>query len=349
MSPPATPVSHPDSYIAYAFTEVNGKLNKITLPWKEPEIGQVVVKVLACGVCGSDEGVQTQLFPGGLPRVPGHEIIGDIVSVHSSEKHWKVGQRVGGGWHGGHCTSCDSCRVGDFCICRNQAINGVTIDGGYAEYTTLRSEAVVSVPEEIDPAEAAPMLCAGITTFNSLRHMDVRSGEIVAVQGIGGLGHFALQFARAMGFHTVALSSSPSKKALAEQLGAHTYIDGSKVDQAKALQELGGAKVIMCTAPNPQVIQNLVSGLAVGGQLLLLALPSEPIHVNVVEMCISRLSIRGWPSGHAKDSEETIAFARQAGIHTKVERFPLEKAQAAYDHRAKARFRAVLIPGLQDS
>ncbi|KAI0782627.1 GroES-like protein [Abortiporus biennis] len=337
-------MSHPSTYTAYAFKEVGGKLEKVDVAWKDPEHGQVIIKVLACGVCGSDEGVQTQLFPGGLPRVPGHEVIGDIVSVHPSEQRWKVGDRVGGGWHGGHCTFCEPCRVGDFCLCKNQAINGVTMDGGYAEYTTLRSEAVISVPREIDPAEAAPVLCAGITTFNSLRHMNVSPGEIVAVQGIGGLGHFAIQFAHAMGYKTVALSSSPAKAQLAKDLGAHEYIDGSKVDQAKALQELGGAKVIMCTAPNPKVIQTLIGGLATDGTLLLLALPHEDINVNILRMCTYRLSIRGWPSGHAKDTEDAISFARQAGVHTFVERFPLEKAQEAYDHRAKARFRAVLIP-----
>ncbi|KAL4246200.1 hypothetical protein ABKN59_009293 [Abortiporus biennis] len=339
-----TSVSHPDSYVAFAFTEVNGGLERIVVPWKDPQPGQVVVKVLACGICGSDEGVKSQLFQGGLPRVPGHEIIGEIVTIHPSETNWKIGQRVGGGWHGSHCGHCNNCRDGELLICKSGKANGVHIDGGYAEYATLYTEALVRVPDDMDPAEAAPMVCAGVTTFNSLRNMDIRPGETVAVQGIGGLGHLAIQFSRAMGYRTVALSSSPHKKGLAEELGAHHYIDGSQVDQAQALQELGGAKVIMCTAPHPKVIQTLLGGLAVGGQLLLLALPSGAIQVDILQMCFSKLSIRAWPAGTAKDSEETIDFARLTNIHPMIEKFPLEKAKEAFENLSKARFRAVLIP-----
>ncbi|KAL4252211.1 hypothetical protein ABKN59_005546 [Abortiporus biennis] len=338
-------MSHPKSYTAYAFTEKGGNLVKKTVDWKDPKPGQVVIKVLACGVCGSDEGVRYGAFGPNFPRVPGHEIVGEIVQVHpETDSHFKIGQRVGGGWHGGHCHSCNSCRSGDFITCENQTINGVTVDGGYAEYVTLRTEALVHVTEDIDPAEAAPMLCAGITTFNSLRNMGVKSGDTVAVQGVGGLGHFAIQFARAMGYRVVALSTSGAKKDLAEKLGAHIYIDGSQVDHVKALQEIGGARLIMCTAPTAKGVPELLNGLSVGGKLLILGVPPEPSSIPLGALISKRTSICGWPSGSAKDSEETVEFAKLAGIHCMIEKFPLEKAQEAYDHRSKARFRAVITP-----
>ncbi|KAI1797215.1 GroES-like protein [Ganoderma leucocontextum] len=338
--------SHPDFYTAYAFTERGGALTKITVSWRDPKAGQVVVKVIACGVCGSDEQVPNGVYPVQYPRIPGHEIVGDVVAIPPSETRWKLGDRVGGGWHGGHCHSCSRCRVGDFMTCENEDINGILRDGGYAEYATLRTEAVVSVPKDIDPSEAAPLLCAGITVFNSLRHMDVLPPDVVAVQGIGGLGHIALQVARGMGFRAVALSSGESKKELAHQLGAHEYIDGSKVDQAAALKKLGGAKVIMCTAPNAKVIENLLPGLAVDGTLLLLALEETPITISPMSMVASRLSIRGWVCGHAGDSEDMLTFAKAHDVKVMVEKFPLDKAPEAYDHRSSARFRAVIVPGL---
>ncbi|RDX57414.1 GroES-like protein [Lentinus brumalis] len=337
---------HPDSYTAYAFTKKGGKLEKITVPWKDPQQGEIVVKVLACGVCGSDEQVPLGNLPIQYPRVPGHEIIGDVVAVSATEKVWKVGQRVGGGWHGGHCMACTSCRKGDYITCEQEDINGILRDGGYAEYCTLRSEAVASVPKDMDPAEAAPILCAGVTCFNALRHMDVTPPEWVAVQGIGGLGHLGIQFARTMGYRVIALSSGPSKEALARELGAHEYIDGSKVDQAKALQALGGAKVIMCTAPNAESIQQLLPGLGIDGTLLLLALEDAPITVSPISLLGKRHNIRGYPTGHAKDSEDTLTFAQAHNIKVMVQKFPLEQAQQAYDHRSTARFRAVIVPGL---
>ncbi|OBZ78159.1 Alcohol dehydrogenase [Grifola frondosa] len=336
---------HPASYTAYAFIEKEGKLQKIDVQWKDPQAGEIVVKVLACGVCASDEIVQEQPWPTGLPRVPGHEIIGDIIAVSPAEKLWKVGQRIGSGWHGGHCFVCNSCRSGDFMVCEKEGINGIFTDGGYAEYVTLRSEACANIPDDLDPAEAAPLLCAGITTFNALRNMSVEPPEYVAVQGIGGLGHLGLQFARHMGFRTVALSSSSAKEELSRSLGAHEYIDGSKVDQGKALSALGGAKVILCTAPNPHAIETLIPGLAVDGQLVLLALAWENFSFPRVAALISkRLSLRGWPSGTAKDSEDCVTFAKAHGIKCMVERFPLDKAQEAFDRRSSARFRAVIIP-----
>jgi len=340
-------MSHPNSFTAYRFEELNGNLKKVTVPWKDPEQGQVVVKVLACGVCASDELVRNQGFGGGLPRIPGHEIVGDVVAVHPSEQRFKVGDRVGSGWHGGHCGDCKYCRQGAFNICAKQVVNGINQDGGYAEYVTLVANAVSSVPTELDPAEAAPLFCAGVTTFNSLRNMDVKPGEIVAVQGIGGLGHLALQFSAQMGYKTVALSSGSSKKELATKLGAQVYLDSSKVDQVQELQKLGGAKVILCTAPSSEVIQNLLPALDLDGQLVILALPHEPATINLGQLIAKRTSIKGWPSGHAKDSEETVAFAQQAGVKTLIEKFSLEEAQKAYDNREKVRFRSVIVPGLQ--
>ncbi|KAI0671634.1 GroES-like protein [Trametes maxima] len=337
---------HPNSYTAFAFTEAGGKLNKITVPWKDPQPNEIVVKVLACGVCGSDATVPDGRYGDQFPRIPGHEIVGDVIAIPPTEKQWTLGQRVGGGWHGGHCHTCARCRVGDYISCAQEDINGVLRDGGYAEYVTLRSEAVVAIPDGLDPAEAAPLLCAGITTFNALRHMSITPPDYVAVQGIGGLGHLALQVANAMGYRVVALSSGPSKEVMARQLGAHEFIDGSKQDQAEALKALGGAKVIMCTAPNSEVIQTLLPGLAIDGTLLLLALQPEPITIPPTSLIVSRLSIRGWPSGQATDSEECLAFANAHGIKCMVQLFPLEKAQEAYDHRATARFRAVIVPGL---
>ncbi|OCH95672.1 GroES-like protein [Obba rivulosa] len=338
---------HPETYKAFAFTEKGGQLQEMQVEWKDPKPGEIVVRILACGVCASDEVVKWQEMLTGLPRIPGHEIVGVVAAVAPPESLWKVGDRVGAGWHGGHCSVCDSCRSGDFICCEKADANGepycIFRDGGYAEYVTLRSEACARIPEDIDPAEAAPLLCAGITVFNSLRNMTSKPPDYVAVQGIGGLGHLAIQFARAMGYRVIALSSSSSKEKLARELGAHIYLDGSKVNQAEELQKLGGARVIMCTAPNPKVIETLVSGLSVNGELLLLALCDE-IKIAPTPLIVKRLSIRGWPSGAAKDDEETIAFVQAQGIQCMVERFPLEKAQEAYDHRSSAKFRAVIVP-----
>ncbi|GAA5901006.1 hypothetical protein JCM6882_005999 [Rhodosporidiobolus microsporus] len=335
--------SAPASYRAAFVTEKGGKFEIKEVSYKKPEDGQVVVKVLASGVCHSDSVVVDQLMPTGLPRCPGHEIAGRIFEVPASEKRWKVGDYVGSGWHGGHCFVCPSCIHGDFVTCQKENINGVFTDGGHAEYATLRTEAIASLPEEIEPAEAAPLLCAGVTTFNSLRNMSLHPGDVVGVQGLGGLGHLGVQFARQMGYKTVALSGSASKKELADKLGAHVYVDGSKEDQAEALQKLGGAKVVVCTAPNPEIIGKLVPGLAPDGQLLILGVTNE-VTIPVVPLIMKRLSVRGWPSGTAADSEDTVKFAQTAGVKTMVETFPLEKIQEAYESmmNGKARFRSVI-------
>ncbi|GAA5821740.1 hypothetical protein JCM11251_001001 [Rhodosporidiobolus azoricus] len=336
-------MSTPKTYKAAFIEKANGPFVIKDVEYKSPKEGQIVVKVLASGVCHSDSFVVEQGMPTGLPRVPGHEIAGKVAEVPPTEKRWKVGDYVGSGWHGGHCFTCGQCTRGDFVTCENENINGIITDGGHAEYVTLRTEAVCALPEGIDPAEAAPLLCAGVTTFNSLRGMNVHPGDVVAVQGLGGLGHLAVQWGNKMGFKVVALSGSASKKELADKLGAHVYVDGSKEDQAKALQELGGAKVIVCTAPNNEIINKLVTGLAPNGQLLVLALSAD-LTVPVAPLITKRLAVRGWPSGSAADSEDTVRFAQATGVKTMIQTFPLEKIQDAYDAmmNGSARFRSVV-------
>ncbi|KAI0826566.1 GroES-like protein [Trametes gibbosa] len=346
MSPTRIQTKVPVSYTAYAFLEAGGRLQKITVPWRFPKTGEIVIKVLACGVCGTDDICPSQVMPVTLPRVPGHEVVGDVVAVSGRERLWAVGQRVGAGWHGGHCKTCRRCRAGDYLTCENQDINGAFRDGGYAEYMTVRSEAVVAVPKEMDPAEAAPLLCAGITTFNALRNMNISPPDYVAVQGVGGLGHLAIQFASAMGFRTVALSSDGAKADLARELGADAFVDGSRTDPAAALQALGGAKVIMSTAPSAAATEGLIEGLCVDGTLLVLAVEPEPMRISPLSLLLKRLSIRGWPCGSPKDAEDCLAFAKAKNVRCMVERFPLHKAQEAFDRRETARFRAVIVPGL---
>ncbi|GAA5947697.1 hypothetical protein JCM10213_002082 [Rhodosporidiobolus nylandii] len=333
----------PKTYRAAFVEEKGGKFVVKEVEYKSPSEGQVTVKVLASGVCHSDSIVVEQHMPIPLPRCPGHECVGEVVEVAPGEKRWKVGDRVGAGWHGGHCFSCSSCLRGDFVTCEKENINGILTDGGHAEYATFRSESLASLPTDIDPAEAAPLLCAGVTTFNSLRNMDLHPGDVVAVQGIGGLGHLALQFSRQMGFKTIALSGSDSKKQLAQELGAHVYVDSSKEDPVEVLQKEGGAKVIVCTAPNPEIVQTLVNGLGVNGQLLILAVGGN-IEVPMIALIQKRLSIRGWPSGNPIDEEDTVRFAQAAGVHCKVQKFKLDDIQQAYDAMmdGSARFRSVI-------
>lgn len=312
---------------------------------QEPKQGEVLIKVQACGVCFSDyatiEGEMGSLAK--FPLIPGHEVIGTVVAVGPGEKVWKEGDRVGGPWHGGHDGTCKSCKRGLFQMCEHELINGVSRNGGWGEYCTLRSEAAVRIPKDVNAAEYAPILCAGVTTFNGMRRLNITAGDIVAVQGLGGLGHLAVQYARKMGFRTVALSSSGSKREFAVQLGANDYVDGSKEDTAEALQKMGGASLIIVTAPNPQIIGPLVNGLSPDGKLLVLAAVGD-IPVNTIPMILKGLSVHGWPSGHALDSEEAIAFAQNQGVKCMVETFPLERVQDALDHMTsgKVRFRSVL-------
>ncbi|KAF9631117.1 putative alcohol dehydrogenase protein [Lasiodiplodia theobromae] len=332
----------PQTFKAAVVEKANEPLTIKDVPLKEPSEGQVLIKVIVCGVCHTDEAVRTGTF-GQPPRIPGHEVIGTVVALGPGEKKWKIGDRVGGPWHGGHDGICRQCNRGLFQMCDNEVVNGVSHDGGYAEYCLLRSEAVVRIPTDIDPAEAAPLLCAGVTVFNGIRKMQVVPGSIVAIQGLGGLGHLALQFSRKMGYRTVALSRDDRKKDFALKLGATDYIDASKEDTVEALQKLGGADLIVATAPNPEIIGQLVNGCAAGGKVLIIA-PVGDVVLNTVPMILKGISVHGWPSGHALDSEETIEFARIHGVKCMIEKFPLSKAQEAMDHMlsGKVRFRGVL-------
>jgi len=334
----------PKTYKAAVFESANSPFVLKDIELKHPSKGQVLVKVIAVGVCHSDHGVQVGAFGNSFPRIPGHEIIGDVAEVGDGESRWKVGDRVGGPWHGGHDATCKQCQRGQFQMCQNAAINGVTQDGGMAEYVLLRTEAVVKVPTDVDPVEYAPILCAGITVFNSIRKLNVPPGDLVAIQGLGGLGHLAVQYARAMGYRVVALSSGSKKRDFAHKLGAHEYIDTSTDDACAKLQEMGGAALIVATAPNPKAIGPLTGGLEAGGRLLVLA-PCGGIEVNSVDLITKAAGVVGFPSGHALDSEEAIAFTKLHGIKCMVEKFSLDDVQKAFDHMmsGEVRFRSVLV------
>ena len=313
------------------------------LPMPQVQAGEILLKVHACGVCHSDHHVRHGDFgPPGI-EVLGHEFVGTVVAVPESEKKWKVGDRVGGAWHGGHDGVCRQCSRGQFQMCDNKTVNGVFRNGGYGEYATLRSEAAVRIPENLDPAEVAPLLCAGVTVFNGIRRLNVTSGEVVAIQGLGGLGHLAIQYARKMGYRTVALSRGPEKKDFALKLGANDYIDTKAEDVGKALQALGGAALVVITAPNPEVISPLLGGLQPGGKLLI-HVAVGPVPIDTVPLVLNALSVHGWPSGHALDSEEAISFAQTHDVKCMIEKFPLEKANEAMEHMmsGNVRFRAVL-------
>ncbi|KAG6368363.1 hypothetical protein INS49_002568 [Diaporthe citri] len=275
--------------------------------------------------------------------VPGHETVGDVVAVGEGVTRFKGGERVGGPWHGGHDGTCRTCQRGQFQHCENQVINGLTKDGGFAQYVILREEAAVRIPREIDPAEVAPLLCAGVTVFNGIRNMEIIPGGIVAVLGVGGLGHLAVQYASKMGYRTIALSSGDSKRAFSSELGAHEYIDTKAENAVQRLQALGGADMIVATAPNPKLISEMVAGLAPRGKLLVVA-ASGAAEVNLSQIITAGTSVQGWATGHALDSEEAIDFAQRHGVKAMVEKFSFDKMQDAMDHMVsgKARFRAVL-------
>lgn len=333
---------------AVQVSKPGGDFEVVERPIPEPGRAQVRIKVEACGICHSDAIVKETGFPGlQYPRVPGHEIAGRIDAVGADVTQWKPGQRVGVGWHGGHCFVCDPCRRGDFILCKVGKITGVSFDGGYAEYVVVPTEAVAAMPDDLPVDEAAPLLCAGITVFNALRNAGARSGELVAVQGIGGLGHLGIQFARQMGFRTVAVGRGGDKEALARKLGAHEYVDTAKADASAALQALGGARVVLATAPDSSAISSLVDGLAPGGKIVLVGAGPGPVAVTPLQIVLSRKDIQGWPSGSAIDSEDTLQFSWLTGVRPMIERFPLGKAAEAYNQMSsgRARFRAVLTMG----
>lgn len=314
-----------------------------------PLKGSVRVKVQACGICHSDSFTKEGLFPGiQYPRVPGHEIAGVIDAVGEDAGDWKVGQRVGIGWYGGHCKKCLSCRKGDFITCSNPQIPGITFDGGYAEYLIAPIEALALVPENLSPVEVAPLMCAGITTFNALRNSGAIAGQTVAILGIGGLGHLAIQFAVKMGFRTVAIARGEEKEPLSKQLGAHHYIDANREKVSDELKKLGGAKVILSTVTSAKATNAVIDGLSVDGKLLIVGIFDEPLSIPVLTLIEGRRMIEGWPAGTSIDSQDTLSFSALCKVRSMNQIFPLEKAAEAYElmMSGKARFRVVLQTGL---
>jgi D-arabinose 1-dehydrogenase-like Zn-dependent alcohol dehydrogenase len=330
---------------AVQVSAANGPFELVQRDIPTPGPRQVRVRVQACGICHSDSFTKAGAFPGmKLPRVPGHEVVGIIDVLGPDVPKWKQGARVGVGWHGGHCGHCDSCRKGDFLTCTTGKIPGISYDGGYADYMIVPFEALAAVPDELSSAEAAPLLCAGITTFNSLRHSGVLAGDLVAVLGIGGLGHLGVQFAAKMGCRTVAVARGSDKEPLARQLGAFHYIDSTREDVAAELTRLGGARVILATLTDAKSMSNAIGGLGIDGKLLVLGASADPIQVSPLTLISKRRSISGWPSGTASDSEDTMRFSLQSEIRPLIEKYPLERAREAYDRMmsGKARFRVVL-------
>jgi D-arabinose 1-dehydrogenase-like Zn-dependent alcohol dehydrogenase len=326
-------------------TGAGGSFTAKEEPIPEPGRGYARVKVQACGVCHSDALTKDGAFPGIVyPRAPGHEIAGVIDALGPGADPWKIGDRVGIGWHGGHCGKCESCRRGDFITCVKLQIPGISYDGGYAEYVSVPIEALARIPETLSPEEAAPLMCAGITTFNALRHSGASPGDLVAIQGIGGLGHLGIQFASKFGFTTVAIGRGEQNKNLALELGARVYIDARSKDVAKELTALGGARTILATAPDAKAMGSLVDGLGVNGKLVTIAVNFEPFSVSSPQLLMARKSIMGWPSGTAKDSEDTLRFAAATGVRPMIETFPLERVADAYERMmsGKVRFRSVL-------
>jgi D-arabinose 1-dehydrogenase-like Zn-dependent alcohol dehydrogenase len=317
----------------------------------EPGPTQVRIKVQACGICHSDSITKEGLFPGILyPRVPGHEIAGIIDALGKdivTSTELKVGQRAAVGWHGGHCGHCESCRRGDFVTCRYAQVPGISYDGGYSDYVIVPSEAVALVPDELSATEAAPLMCAGITTYNALRNSGAHPGDVVAILGIGGLGHLGIQFAYKMGFKTIALARGKEEEELVKRLGAVQYIDNRSQNSVEELNKLGGAKVILATAPSGKAMSQILGGLAVGGKIVIIGASDEPIEVNPLLFIQGRRSLIGWPSGTSIDSQDTLSFSVMSGVRPMNEVFPLERAAEAYDlmMSGKARFRCVLTTG----
>jgi D-arabinose 1-dehydrogenase-like Zn-dependent alcohol dehydrogenase len=311
----------------------------------QPGAGQVRIRVQACGVCHSDVITKDGLFPWiAYPRVPGHEIAGVIDEVGAGVTQWTKGQGVGVGWHGGQDGTCLACRRGDFVNCANVKICGISYDGGYAEYMVAPVEALARMPESLDAAEAAPLMCAGITTFNALRHSGALPSDLVAVQGIGGLGHLGIQFASKFGHRVAAVGRGPGNAALAKKLGAHVYIDSSATNAAAELQKLGGARVILATAPSGKAMSALIDGLGANGTMVVIGATPEPIEVSPFQLILGKKRIQGWAAGIPTDSEDTLRFAAMTGVRPMIEKYPLARAGEAYARMlsGKAEFRVVL-------
>ena len=330
-------------------TGPRGRLEIVERKIPEPGAGSVRIKIEACGICHSDAMTKEGLWPGiEYPRVPGHEIAGVIDAIGAGVAGLKEGQRVGVGWHGGHCGYCDSCRRGDFVTCQVALkIPGIAYDGGYAEYMIAPAAALALIPDELSAVEAAPLMCAGVTTFNPLRNSGARPGDLVAILGVGGLGHLGIQFANKMGFRTVAIARGLDKEPLAKKLGARSYIDSKTQDPAAELLKLGGAKIVLATVTNGDAMSAVLGGLGVNGTLIILGAAAEPLQVPGIPLLMGRRSILGWPSGSSIDSQDTLAFSALTGVRSMNEVFPLERAAEAYEHMmsGQARFRAVLTMG----
>src|SRR6266576_2763897 len=311
----------------------------------QPSAGHVRIRVQACGICHSDSLVKEGYWPGiQYPRAPGHEVAGVIDDLGSGVTGWKKGQRVGVGWHGGQDGTCLPCRRGDFANCRKLKISGISFDGGYQEYMIAPVEALAAMPESLDAVEAGPLLCAGVTTFNALRHSGALPSDLVAVQGIGGLGHLGIQFATKFGYRVAAVGRGSQKAALAKKLGAHAYIDSKATNAAEELQKLGGAKVILATAPSSKAMSELIDGLVPNGKLMVIGAALDPIEVTPVQLISGSRTIQGWTTGTPADSEDTLNFAELTGVRAMIETYPLEKAAEAYERMlsGKAQFRVVL-------
>ena len=324
-----------------------GPFEIVERPIPEPGAGAVRIKVQACGVCHSDSLTKEGGFPGLThPRVPGHEVTGVIDAVGPGVAGWEPGQQVGVGWNGGYCGYCDHCRRGDFFACVRGQITGITYDGGYGEYLIAPASAVARMPAELPPVEAAPLMCAGLTTFNALRNSGARPGDVVAVPGLGGLGHLGVQYAAKMGFHTVGIARGKDKEPLARRLGASAYIDSQAQDPAAELLKLGGARVILATATSGEAMSAVQGGMAVNGTLLIVG-AAESMQVSPLALLTGCRSVKGWYSGTSIDSQDTLAFSVRTGVRSMNETFPLERVAEAYDRMmsGKARFRVVLTIG----
>ncbi len=311
----------------------------------QPGPGQVRVRVLACGICHSDMFTKENLWPGiRYPRVPGHEITGILDEIGSAVQGWKTGQQVGVGWHGGHCGHCPACRRGDYVLCADLQVPGISYDGGYEEYVVTPAVGLALMPDGISSEEAAPLLCAGITTFNALRHSGAMAGDLVAIQGVGGLGHLGIQFACKLGYNVVAVGRGSANAPMAKKLGARHYIDSEASNAVEELQRMGGAQVILATAPSAKAMTALFNGLGHGGKMIVLGASIDPIEASPVQLISGRRSIQGWPSGTSADSEDTLNFAVLTGVRPMIEKFPLTEANQAYERMisGKAEFRVVL-------
>lgn len=333
------------TFMAAQISKPHGGFEIVKHPVPDPGPGQVRIKVQACGVCGSDELTAEGSWPGiDYPRVPGHEVVGIVDQLGPDVSEWKMGQRVGVGWHGGHDGTCRSCRRGDFRNCENLKIPGISYDGGYEQFMIAPAEAVVPLPEGLREVEAAPLLCAGITTYNALRHSGAMPGDLVAILGIGGLGHLAIQFANKFGYKVAAIGRGSENASAAKQLGAHVYIDNNATDAAQALQKLGGAEVILGTAPSSKAMSEVIDGLGPNGKLVVVGVTADPIEVSPLQLINGSRRIQGWASGSSADEEDTLNFCALSGVRPMIETYPLEKAADAYARMrsGKAQFRVVI-------